>query len=1248
VASQRHQRISEIFQGACDLSPDQRAAYLDEACQGDAELRAEVESLLLHDGGGPLETGGGVPPAPGPAEPLSIPGYTILRLLGEGGMGRVYLAEEDALGRRVAVKIVSREYAANPASVQRFVREARTMATVEHPHIVRVYNFGEIDGRHYLIMEYVEGESLATRIRQAGRLDVDESLRILRETVDGLEAAWEHGIVHRDVKPANILLDTRDRVRVADFGIAKTTDVESDTGLTIVDQVLGTPDYVSPEQARGGLDLDFRSDIYSLGIVLYEMLAGETPFKGSTPISVVDQHIHTPLPAIRSLRADVPGKIEQLCEWMVRKRPADRPDSYESLGRNIDKLLEREVAPVPPVPPIPRGAPIFVGREEELERLDRALDEAIAGDGKVMFVTGDAGSGKTALIAEFARRAQERHADLVVAQGNCDAQTGAGDPYLPFREVLSLLTADVEFRRSSGEISQEHERRLRDLLPLAVETLVDHGPDLVGTFVSGEALVSRAAAFTPSSARWRVRLEELVRNIASTPRDVGLQQSYLFEQYSRSLQTMARKRPLLVQIEDLHWADLGSCSLLFHLGRRIPHDRVLLVGTYRPEEIDLDRGGARHPMGAVVHEFQRQFGDLEVEVGGRGTRAFVDALLDAEPNDLGDGFRERLFRQTQAHALFTVELMGSMRERDMLIRDDAGRWIETSTMDWETLPARVEGTIGERLDRLPDPLRRALTFASVQGEEFVAEVLARVQGTGTREAVDLLSGELDKRHRLVVPQGTRRLDGQRISTYRFRHNLFQKYLYGQMDETERAYVHEDVGHALETLYGERVEDVAGPLARHFQEAGLPEKTIGYLRMAGERATRLSANEEAIGHLRRALKVLEGMPASRDRDREELALQLALGPPLLGTAGPGSEDLSRAYLRAHELCDEVGTAPQLFQILYILVHHHANRGPVPTALEMAEQLLGVAERAEEQLPTIMAYWARGFALHFLGRPTEALRDFERVIHLYDRRTQSFLAFAFGLDPAVSSLSFGSVAHLYLGHVDRAIEYSRRAVALARDLEHSTSTAHALTVATSLGMARGETDLVASQTEELARLSGERGILLFLAWSTFAQGWIVTKEGRLEDGIEQMERGLAGLREAGSNLGHVWVLGALAEAHATAGRVEEALTLLSEASALVEDSGQRLDEAEIYRIRGETLIGRDRESAEAALRLAIECARRQEARWLELRATTSLGRLLRGSGRGEEARRMLADVYGWFREGLDTAELKEARVLLDDPA
>jgi len=278
----------------------------------------------------------------------AVPGYRLVSLLGEGGMGRVYLAEDLTLGRRTAIKFVSERMSADPDARARFLREARTMATVEHPHVVRVYSFGEAAGGAYLVMEYVAGESLSERLKRTKRLDATEAIKLTRQVAEALDAAWEQHLVHRDIKPSNILLDTKGQVRVADFGLAKPLGVRTtDESLTQAGSILGTPHYVSPEQARGR-SVDIRSDIYSLGIVLYEMLAGERPFEGKTPFDVVAQHLHEPLPSLDARRPDLPAGVVALVNWMTEKDPERRPQSYAALRERLRTLGEAGAStPIP-------------------------------------------------------------------------------------------------------------------------------------------------------------------------------------------------------------------------------------------------------------------------------------------------------------------------------------------------------------------------------------------------------------------------------------------------------------------------------------------------------------------------------------------------------------------------------------------------------------------------------------------------------------------------------------------------------------------------------------------------------------------------------------------------------------------------------------------------------------------------------------------------------------------------------------
>jgi ABC-type oligopeptide transport system substrate-binding subunit/DNA-binding SARP family transcriptional activator len=531
-------------------------------------------------------------------------------------------------------------------------------------------------------------------------------------------------------------------------------------------------------------------------------------------------------------------------------------------------------APSPPVPPSflreraePVGAAehVFVAREHELAQVDRFLDAALAGKGGVVFVTGGAGRGKTALMAEFARRATDAHPELLVATGDCNAYSGIGDPYLPFREVLGTLTGDVEARWAAGAITREQARRLWGALPLAIQALLAHGPALIDTLLPGPALYSRAeAAALPQDgtrsaggAGWLRRLRERIERERVEPGDLA--QSQLFEQVTEVLRAVAARRPLLLFLDDVHWADAASISLLFHLGRRLEESRILVVCAYRPDEVAVGRSGERHPLQKVLAELKRRFGDVWVDLAQTDEseeRRFVEAFLQTEPNRLGGGFRDALFRHTGGHPLFTVELLRAMQARGELIQDEDGRWVEGAVLNWDRLPARVEAVIEERVGRLEEELREVLAVASVEGETFTAQVVARLQGVRERELLRALSQELAARHGLVQELGEVRVDGHFLSRYRFAHALSQRYLYNGLGAGERRLLHGEVAEALEALYGGQSETIVARLARHYAQAGQADKAVKYLSRAGDQARLAYAHEEAVAHYRRALAFLE--------------------------------------------------------------------------------------------------------------------------------------------------------------------------------------------------------------------------------------------------------------------------------------------------------------------------------------------------------------------------------------------------------
>ncbi|MFN2133081.1 MAG: ABC transporter substrate-binding protein, partial [Anaerolineae bacterium] len=519
--------------------------------------------------------------------------------------------------------------------------------------------------------------------------------------------------------------------------------------------------------------------------------------------------------------------------------------------------------------------PVFVSREPELAQLQRYLEAALMGRGGVAFVTGGAGRGKTALMAEFARRATEAQPELLVAWGSCNAYAGLGDPYLPFREILNALTGDVEGRWAASTVTREQARRLWQAMPAAVEALLAHGEALFDTFVSARALFARAEAAAPAHAPWMPRLKECVEGQRVAAGNLAPDQ--LLAQVTGVLRALAVERPLLLCLDDLQWVDAASAALVLHFGRHLQGSRILIVAAYRPDEVALGRGGERHPLEQVVGELKRQYGDVWIDLrqaDEREGRQFVDAFLDSQPNRLGESFRAALYAHTGGHPLFTVELLRAMQARADLVQGEQGRWVEGVALHWERLPARIGAVIETRVERLSPELRELLAVASVEGEAFTAQVAAHVQGMSERQVLYALSRELQRRHQLVTEEGIVPVDGRRLARYRFAHALYQQHVYNNLGQGERGLLHGEVAEALETLYVGHTDDIIPQLAHHYAEAGDSEKALHYLLQAGDRARLAYAHQEAIAHYERAVALQKEAGDDEGAGRTLMKLGLA--------------------------------------------------------------------------------------------------------------------------------------------------------------------------------------------------------------------------------------------------------------------------------------------------------------------------------------------------------------------------------------
>lgn len=490
----------------------------------------------------------------------------------------------------------------------------------------------------------------------------------------------------------------------------------------------------------------------------------------------------------------------------------------------------------------------FVCREREMESLNVFLDKAIKGETQVCFIAGDPGAGKSRLIEEFVRQSKLSNDNLLLVTAKCNDQTGTANSYLLFRNILEKLTSN-----ESNIITKRNAQRLG----IAISALVEIAPELIGTFIP-------VAGILDTLSRMKARDRELLRGLDARLKNAEKQKSEIEKsqismQYTALLRNISNQYPLVIILDDLQWIDIASVNLLYYLVRELKSCRILFVGLYRSNDVAVGRSEELSSFQEKLKEIKRIYGDILIDLD-KATRSngqvFVDSLIDSQPNNLSSVFRQTLFERTGGHALFTSELLVFMREKGDLIEDADGRWQESSQLNWDRLPARVESVIEIRIERLAEDLREILNVACVEGQDFTTQVIAKIQEIKERDLVKKLSRELERCHQLVQESTEAKLGKTMLSRYAFSHVLFQVYLYGALPTRERRMLHEEVANALEELYDGQIETIAVQLAYHYTEARKNEKTATYLELAGARAFKFGEFTQALVFFNQALSILE--------------------------------------------------------------------------------------------------------------------------------------------------------------------------------------------------------------------------------------------------------------------------------------------------------------------------------------------------------------------------------------------------------
>ena len=769
----------------------------------------------------------GEPNSPSPSPVFFKDGrYMVRRILGEGASKRVYLVHDTLLDREVAFGLIKIE-SLDEIGRKRILREARAMASLgDHSNIVQLHDFGEEGGQPYMVLPLMSGGDIEGLLRSAPdhRLPPKQATKIAADVCRGLEFAHDRGIVHRDLKPGNVWLTEDGIAKIGDFGLAVIVDR---TRITQGQVIMGTLLYMSPEQGMGG-DVGPRSDLYSLGCMLYQMVAGRTPFLGDDAQSIIGQHLNTPPVSPKWFNPELSPGLEALILRLLEKDPDKRPASASDVLRTLESVEAR-----PESEPPPQGTPIeavgdshvyrttFVGRDAELGQLHGAFDNALSGEGSLAVVVGEPGIGKTSLCSQLTTYVALRGG--VTLQGHCFGEGSGSMPYLPFMEVLRAYAMEQE-------------------------------PD---------ALRDQLGSNAGELAKIVIEIRERLGVSPNPPGDPEEDRYRLMQAVASTVRSAASVRPLLILLEDLHNADKGTLDMLTHVARNLKSARLLIVGTYR--DVEVHRG---HPLSEALTELRRVTSISRIGLRGLNVDEVQRMMSSIAVQEVSWDLPGTVHEQTEGNPLFVQEVLRYLVEEGVFAREHA-RSSGQAPLSID-IPEGLRDVIGKRLSRLSPECNRVLRTAAVIGQAFRLDVLQRV----AEVSEDDLFAALEEAQNVAVLEEHHAVGA--VPSFSFTHAFFRQTLYEENIAPRRIRLHQQVGRSIEQVHAARLEEHAGELAEHFANSSDPQdltKALAYAEMAAESATAVSAYAEAARLTEQALQVLEVLEPEDRAKRCDLLLKI---------------------------------------------------------------------------------------------------------------------------------------------------------------------------------------------------------------------------------------------------------------------------------------------------------------------------------------------------------------------------------------